>query len=162
MVVGITRVVLAIPGTGSLKEKRSVVKKLLDRVRARFHVSAAEVDLQDVHTQAVLGVVTVGSETRRVAPILERVVDFIDAAGLAQIVAVEHETVSYAEGFGAEAFETYADKFGSDESWPPPGTAPASGSEEAKETTGRRVRLKPGSLGFGSTGDDPDGSEGSE
>ena len=43
MVVGICRVVLALPWNDSLKGKRSVVKRILERARVRFNVAAAEV-----------------------------------------------------------------------------------------------------------------------
>ncbi len=177
MVVGITRVSLALPGNDSLKGKRSVVKKLLERVRSRFHISAAEVDAQDSLQRAVLGFATVGSDGRKVATVLERMVDFIDDAGLAQVVAVEQETVNYGDdALGEDVWGSYAEKFGADETWPPAGVMPAldagpAGDADARDATdadaiatdageladardgagsGHRVRIRPGSLGFGS------------
>ena len=47
---------LSLPGCSSLKEKRSVVRSLRDRLRSRFHLSVAETDLQDVHSRAELSV----------------------------------------------------------------------------------------------------------
>ncbi|RQW89843.1 MAG: DUF503 domain-containing protein [Geobacter sp.] len=47
----------------SLKTKRGIVKSILARARNTFNVSAAEVDLQDLHGEAVLGFVAV-SENR--------------------------------------------------------------------------------------------------
>lgn len=120
---------LALPGLHSLKEKRSVVRRLLDRIRSRFHVSAAEVDEQDVHTRAVLGFCTVGADGRKIAAALQRVIEFIDESGHAQIVSVETEVVNYDElGDGPT---TYAEKFGT--------------------TERSRVTLRPGTLGFGSS-----------
>jgi len=59
MIVGACRLTLYLPGVHSLKEKRSVVKSLLARLRNEFNVSTAEVDAQDNHQRAVLGVACV-------------------------------------------------------------------------------------------------------
>ena len=47
MVVGILNITLYIGGMTSLKDKRSVVKSILSKVRAKFNVSAAETGRQD-------------------------------------------------------------------------------------------------------------------
>ena len=66
MVVGIIKLELWIPGSTSLKAKRSVVKKVIERTRARFNVTVAEVDKQDVYGRAVIGFAMVGSDQRYV------------------------------------------------------------------------------------------------
>jgi len=62
MFVGVMRLTFHIPHARSLKEKRSVVRRFRDRVRARFDVSVAEVASQDVHQRAVFGVAVVSGE----------------------------------------------------------------------------------------------------
>jgi uncharacterized protein YlxP (DUF503 family) len=52
-----------IPGAGSLKEKRKVVKSLRDRIRARYPVAVAETGHQELHARALLGVAAVAGET---------------------------------------------------------------------------------------------------
>jgi len=47
MVVGTLKITLAIPGSDSLKDKRQVVRSLLDVARNKFNVSAAEIDHLD-------------------------------------------------------------------------------------------------------------------
>jgi uncharacterized protein len=59
MVVGILRIELFLPLPQSLKEKRSIVKRILSRVRVRFPISAAEVDYHDLWQRAKLGIVMV-------------------------------------------------------------------------------------------------------
>ena len=44
------------PWVHSLKEKRMIVKSLVAKLQNKFHVSAAEVDEQDVHQIIVIGV----------------------------------------------------------------------------------------------------------
>lgn len=67
------RWVLSLPGCRSLKAKRSVVRSLRDRMRARFSVSAAETDFQDDHGRAELSVALVTSDARLADSILERI-----------------------------------------------------------------------------------------
>jgi uncharacterized protein len=62
MFVGVLRLTFHIPHARSLKDKRSVVRKLQDRVRGRFSVSIAEVDAQDLHQKAIFGVAVISGE----------------------------------------------------------------------------------------------------
>ena len=64
MVVGVCQISLSLPGVTSLKAKRSIVRKVLDRTANRFNVSAAEVGHQDAHRQAVLGFAVVSGDRR--------------------------------------------------------------------------------------------------
>jgi uncharacterized protein YlxP (DUF503 family) len=55
-----------------LKTKRSIVRGLRDRIRARYHVSAAETDFADEHGRAELSVALVTSDATLADSILER------------------------------------------------------------------------------------------
>ena len=81
MVVGMCRVVLSLPGNDSLKGKRSVVKSVLERTRARFHVTAAEVADMDNHRRATLGFAVVSNDARHARSVLDKLVGFVAAAG---------------------------------------------------------------------------------
>ncbi|MBN2427041.1 MAG: DUF503 domain-containing protein [Deltaproteobacteria bacterium] len=59
MVVGILKLELYLPIPQSLKEKRSIVKRVLGRIRVRFPISAAEVDHFDLWQRSMLGIVMV-------------------------------------------------------------------------------------------------------
>ena len=41
------QIIFEIPDVLSIKEKRRIIKSVLDKMHRRFHLSAAEVDLQD-------------------------------------------------------------------------------------------------------------------
>src|SRR5215470_1301212 len=73
MYVGVLKLTFHIPHARSLKEKRSVVRKFRDRVRARFEVSIAEVDAQDLHQRAVFGVSVVSGDAAVCDSVLEQV-----------------------------------------------------------------------------------------
>jgi uncharacterized protein YlxP (DUF503 family) len=76
--VGVLQVELAIPGAYSLKEKRHVLKGLLERLRRDFAVSAAEVDRQDVWDSAIVGVAFVSNDARHVESHLQRALNSLE------------------------------------------------------------------------------------
>ena len=55
MIVSMIQIIFEIPDTVNIKEKRKIVKSVLDKMRRRFHLSAAEVDLQDSLSFAQIG-----------------------------------------------------------------------------------------------------------
>jgi uncharacterized protein len=78
MLVALERFDLRIPACHSLKEKRHVVKTLTNAIRAKFPVSVAEVDHQDLWQRTAIAVAAVGAEQhhlRRVMHEVEKVVD---------------------------------------------------------------------------------------
>lgn len=83
-----------IPYSQSLKEKRMILRKAQDRLRARTNFSIAEVEHQDLWQRAKLAAVTVGSDNA----VLERVTqDFVrEAENILQDMLVDCQ-VSYIE-----------------------------------------------------------------
>jgi uncharacterized protein YlxP (DUF503 family) len=78
MMVALARFDLRIPGCGSLKEKRHVVKTLTNGIRSKFNVAVAEVDHQDLWQRSAIGVAAVAGEqyhARRVLHEVERLVE---------------------------------------------------------------------------------------
>ena len=97
MVVGCLEVTLSIPMAHSLKEKRSVVRRCVDRVRNRFNVAVAEVDGHDVHSRAVIGVAVVSNEGPLVNSIIDKILDHIDQdlLGRAEVIDSRFELVHF-------------------------------------------------------------------
>ncbi len=73
MFVGVLRLTFHVPHARSLKDKRSVVRKFRDRIRARFDVSIAEVGDQDLLQRAVFGVSVVSGDAAVCDSVLEQV-----------------------------------------------------------------------------------------
>ena len=86
MIIGSLQVELVLPGCGSLKEKRMILKGLKDRIRNQLNVSVAEVDYLDKWQRSVLGFVSVANESRRVNEVLENTVSMIERDGRVQIL----------------------------------------------------------------------------
>jgi uncharacterized protein YlxP (DUF503 family) len=55
MIVSMIQLIFELPGVESLKEKRRVIRSVRDKLQNRFHMSAAEVDLQDSLSFAQIG-----------------------------------------------------------------------------------------------------------
>jgi len=66
-----------LPDCGSLKQKRSVLKGLMARIRNKFNVSIAELGEQDLWQKALVGVVVIANESRYANQVLSKAVDLI-------------------------------------------------------------------------------------
>ena len=77
MFVASARVELQIPGSRSLKDKRQVVRSVVERTRARFNASVAEVEDQDLWDRAVVGIAYVSSSANHAEEVVEKAVTFI-------------------------------------------------------------------------------------
>jgi uncharacterized protein YlxP (DUF503 family) len=97
MVVGVLRLTLHIPHAGSLKEKRHALRKIVDRVRAKFNVSCSEVGSSDLWQRAVVGVACVSNDRAFVNEQLDKVVSEVDRAAVADILDREMEIETYSE-----------------------------------------------------------------
>jgi len=90
MHIGVCTIELRLPGNGSLKGKRSVVKSIVTRVSHEFNVSIAEVDAQDSWQRAVLGVACVSPGAGYAHGLLEQVVQWIEA-NRPDVILLEYE-----------------------------------------------------------------------
>ena len=86
MVVGVCSIELRIHGNDSLKGKRSVVRKIKERVKNTFTVSIAEVEDLDKLQRIGLGVALVSNDASYVHSTLSKVVNFIDHLYVAEII----------------------------------------------------------------------------
>ncbi len=91
MVVGVLKLSLIFAENHSLKGKRGVLRRIEARVSHQFNISVAECGDQDLWQSAVLGFSVVGSSRHVVEATLQKVVDFIDNLGLAQVGESEVE-----------------------------------------------------------------------
>ncbi|MBI5740018.1 MAG: DUF503 domain-containing protein [Nitrospirae bacterium] len=73
MIVGLLTLDLHILEAQSLKEKRFVIKSLIERIKNKFNVSVAEVDANDLWQRAVIGIAFVSNETVMVNKVFEQI-----------------------------------------------------------------------------------------
>ena len=86
MIVGTAEIRLALRDARSLKDKRSVVSSLKDRLHRKFNVSVAEVDCQDTIQAAVLGIALASNESRHANSALDKVVQDVRRCPAAELV----------------------------------------------------------------------------
>jgi hypothetical protein len=92
MVIGVCRLTLRLPESGSLKDKRMVVRSLTTRVRNKFNVAIAEVGDLDRWQTATIGVTCVSNDARHAREQLDNVVAFVQRSRLdAELVESEIE-----------------------------------------------------------------------
>lgn len=75
----------------SLKEKRMVVKSIIQRLKNKFNVSVGEVCKQDVHKTIVIGISAVCGDQKQVDSTLDNLIDFIEKNTDAEIIDIESE-----------------------------------------------------------------------
>jgi uncharacterized protein YlxP (DUF503 family) len=89
--VSLLTIELMIPWARSLKDKRSAVRGLKDRLRSRFNASVAEVDYQDKWQRAVLAVCILGGDKRQLESDMTRVRQLCEEAQDLQIAGMHQQ-----------------------------------------------------------------------
>ncbi len=85
---------ISIPGTTSLKDKRSVVKSLIGRLKSRFNISISEVDEQDDRGRAVIGIAIVSNDSRFIDQQFDSIIEFMRFDGRFMLGQIEREKFS--------------------------------------------------------------------
>lgn len=78
MIVKSLEINLIVNQSFSLKDKRQVIKSIKAKVRRKFNVSIAEVDLMDSLKETVLAVVLVSNKNNYADKVLDKIMDFIN------------------------------------------------------------------------------------
>lgn len=96
MVVGVLHVTLDIPGAYSLKDKRKVVRSIVEKTRHRFNAAVAEVDEQDVYNRARIGVSVVANDRAFANSMIDKILDTIEdqAIGRAHVLDSSLEIIT--------------------------------------------------------------------
>ena len=91
LIVGVCTLDLYIPEANSLKDKRSVLKSMLEGLRSRFNVSAAEIEHMDVWRRATVGIACVSNSQQFANQVLDKALDWIEANPRVNVSNVELE-----------------------------------------------------------------------
>jgi uncharacterized protein YlxP (DUF503 family) len=85
--VGVLTIELFFDQSGSLKDKRQLLKGVIERLRSRFNVSVAEVDGMNLWQRSTVAVALVGNQPGHVTEVLEKILRFVEEQDLGQVAA---------------------------------------------------------------------------
>jgi len=78
MIVGISSFELHLPSSRSLKDKRRIVKSLVDRIHQRFRVSVAETGYHDLHQRAEISLAIVTNGESEMENLMAEIRSLVD------------------------------------------------------------------------------------
>ena len=78
MHIGVCRIMLHLPESASLKDKRQVSRSLFARIRNSFNVAVAEVEDHELWQRLTLAVCCVSTDSAHANEMVSKVVDFIE------------------------------------------------------------------------------------
>ena len=91
MVIAVLKVKLNAPWVRSLKEKRSILKSLMTKIRNKFNVSVTESEAQDVHQTLVITVAALAATHQLADSIMANIQRYIEGNTDAEVVGIETE-----------------------------------------------------------------------
>lgn len=78
LLIGLINFDLYLPMVSSLKEKRSIIKSLIEKSRNKFNLAVSETDDNDLWKNANISAVTVSNERKYIDSLFSKYVNFID------------------------------------------------------------------------------------
>lgn len=91
--LGFLKIEIYMPGARTLKDRRQVVKSIIDRIRHKYNVSIAELDEAKVHKRALLGISFISNKKIYTEKILAAIEDSIHQ--LPSVEIIDKEIVYY-------------------------------------------------------------------
>jgi len=95
MVVGVLTIELWFPGTHSLKGKRKLLQKIIERTRSRYNVSIAEVSDNDLWQRTLIGISVVSNGTDHIHSTLDNITNFITNLHVGEVISTQVESLSF-------------------------------------------------------------------
>ena len=77
----------------SLKEKRMVVKSIIQKLKNKFNISVSEVANQDIHQTIVIGIAGICATSSQSDSTMENILNFIECNTDAEIINIQKEDI---------------------------------------------------------------------
>ena len=87
MLIAACLIQLGVPDATSIKARRRVANAIKERIKQRFHISAAEIGDPDERHEVVIGCVEVGNDPRVMRGRMEKVIRYAEDLGLAVLLS---------------------------------------------------------------------------
>lgn len=89
LIIGTAKIYLFANWVHSLKEKRMIVKSIVDKTKHKFNVSIAEIEDQDLHQSIIIGIACVSTNKRHADSQIQNVINFIEDNTDAMVQSIE-------------------------------------------------------------------------
>lgn len=77
--IGFCEIELYLPSVMSLKQKRGIIKSMLNKMRNKFNVANAEVSHNDTWQSSIIAITTVSNSTKHLNQVIQNVTKWIEA-----------------------------------------------------------------------------------
>jgi uncharacterized protein YlxP (DUF503 family) len=95
MIVGIIKLSFYIEDVFSLKDKRQIIKSIIERTKSKFKISIAEVGQNDIWNNSQIGISVVSNKKDIVDKSLDSIINFIEFDGRVEIIDIEREIIYF-------------------------------------------------------------------
>ncbi len=79
MIVGVVRVSIHFPESGSLKAKRKILLSLKEKIKNKFNVSVAELEDNDKWQRGIIGIAVISNKQSHANAVLSKVMDLVNS-----------------------------------------------------------------------------------
>ncbi len=95
MFVGVLKVALFLSEPQSLKDKRRIIKSLIERLKNKFNVSVAEIGQLDSWNHCELGLTCISNEAGHTDSMMASAINFIEDQGTVEISGIQTEIIPF-------------------------------------------------------------------
>ncbi|MFH1622098.1 MAG: DUF503 domain-containing protein [Candidatus Omnitrophota bacterium] len=93
MLIGIAKILILIPSSSSLKEKRMVLRSLKNKLRSSFNISIIELDDHEKWQKTTLALATIGTESKQINSLISHTVNYLENYKHIQLLDYETELI---------------------------------------------------------------------
>lgn len=91
MYIGILKIKIRIDSAFSLKDKRKIIVSTKERLKAKFNLSIAEVEDQDIYNLGTLGISVVSGDYSYLIEVLEEIILYLEEDFRFEILSIDKE-----------------------------------------------------------------------
>jgi len=86
MVVGVSRIEIFFPEAHSLKDKRQMIKKIVEKTRAKFNISMVEIAEGNLWQRGSIGFAVIGIKQDHVHAAIENIQQYVESLYAGEVI----------------------------------------------------------------------------
>ena len=106
--IGALTLRLEMPWVSNLKEKRALVRPVVERLKVRFPVTVARLGGLDAHDWELIGVTTISNDHEWIEQTLKMASDFVASGGEYRVVAEQQVISSLSDFMNSDLDQEYS------------------------------------------------------